>query len=256
MTDPHDFRRLGTILSIWAHPDDETYLAGATMAAAAAAGQRVVCVSLTAGERGTDDPVGWPPDRLSRRRHREAAAAMAVLGVAEHRILGLPDGGLDDIGPAAGADIVGALLDEIAPDTILTFGPDGATFHPDHIAVGAWTHAAWERRGCRPRLLEAAMSAEHHRRFAAQLEEWDVYMTDERPTPVEAPAFRVWATGDLLDRKVTALAAMASQTAASIALLGHDLFAEVVAEECFVEAPPCRTRSGATRSRRPTGRAR
>jgi LmbE family N-acetylglucosaminyl deacetylase len=239
MTDTHDVRGLGTILSIWAHPDDETYLAGATMAAAVAAGQRVVCVSVTAGERGTDDPVAWPPARLSRRRHREAAAAMAVLGVSEHRIVGLADGGLDETDLASGADIVGALLDEIAPDTILTFGPDGATFHPDHIAVGAWSHAAWQRRGCRARLLQAAMSVEHHRRFAAHFDEWDVYMTDERPTPVEVPAFRVWASGDLLDRKVTALAAMASQTAGSIALLGEELFAEMVAEECFVDAAPC-----------------
>lgn len=236
MTDPHDVRDLGTILSLWAHPDDETYLAGATMAAAVAAGQRVVCVSLTAGEHGTDDPVTWPPDRLSRRRHREAAAAMAVLGVAEHRIIGLPDGGLGDIDPTTGADIVGELLDEIAPDTILTFGPDGATFHPDHIAAGAWTHVAWERRGGHGRLLQAAMSVEHHRRFAARFEEWDVYMTDERPTPVEEPAFGLWASGDLLDRKVTALASMASQTAGSLALLGEELFAEMVAEECFVAA--------------------
>src|SRR3546814_13199435 len=74
---------LGTILSIWAHPDDETYLAGATMAAARALGQRVVCASATAGEHGTDDPLGWPPERLGAVRRWEAAAAMAVLGVHE-----------------------------------------------------------------------------------------------------------------------------------------------------------------------------
>lgn len=67
-------------------------------------------------------------------------------------------------------------------------------------------------------------------------------MTDERPTPVEEPAFRVRASGDLLDQKVTALAAMTSQTASSIALLGDDLFAEMVAEECFVAAPDRRPR--------------
>ena len=84
------------MLSIWAHPDDETYLAGGVMAAAAARGQRVVCVSATAGECGTDDPVTWPPERLGRVRRWEAAAAMAVLGVREHRIIGLPDGRLTE----------------------------------------------------------------------------------------------------------------------------------------------------------------
>ena len=61
---------LGTILSIWAHPDDETYLAGGLMAAAADAGQRVVCVSATAGEQGTSDPRTWPPERLGAARRR------------------------------------------------------------------------------------------------------------------------------------------------------------------------------------------
>jgi LmbE family N-acetylglucosaminyl deacetylase len=44
----------GTILSIWAHPDDETYLAGGVMAAASANGQRVVCVTAT--DRGGGCP--------------------------------------------------------------------------------------------------------------------------------------------------------------------------------------------------------
>ena len=59
---------LGTILSVWAHPDDETFLAAGHMAATADAGARVVCVSATAGERGTDDPGRWPPDRLAQVR--------------------------------------------------------------------------------------------------------------------------------------------------------------------------------------------
>src|SRR4249919_2707816 len=51
----------GTILSVWAHPDDETYLAAGLMAAAVQAGQRVVCVTATRGELGSTDPDRWPP---------------------------------------------------------------------------------------------------------------------------------------------------------------------------------------------------
>src|SRR5688572_3406809 len=91
----HPVQDLGTILSVWAHPDDETYLAGGVMAAARVNQQRVVCVVATAGEHGTTDPLTWPPDRLRRERTNEAAAAMAVLGVAEHHILGFPDGDLN-----------------------------------------------------------------------------------------------------------------------------------------------------------------
>src|SRR3989337_772100 len=101
----------GTILSIWAHPDDETYLAGGLMAAAADRGQRVVCVTATAGEHGTADAVTWPPGWLGAVGRWELPAAMAGLGVAEHRLLGLPDGALATCG-AAGRAAVGRLLDE------------------------------------------------------------------------------------------------------------------------------------------------
>jgi LmbE family N-acetylglucosaminyl deacetylase len=226
---------LGTVLSIWAHPDDETYLAGATMAEARAAGQRVVCVSATAGELGTDDPVAWPPERLGRHRRREAAAAMAVLGVVEHHVLGWPDGGLAGVPAAEGEGAVACLLDDLRPDTILTFGADGQTFHPDHMAVHRWVAVAWARRGRRERLLLSTTTPR-----AARL--WDghddVFMTDERttPTPEGQLALQVLAGGTALERKEAALAAMASQTDGLRSLVGADRYRAMVAEESFVLA--------------------
>src|SRR5688500_17652739 len=108
------------------------------MAAARTAGQRVVCVSATAGELCTDDPVAWPPARLGRVRRWEAAAAMAVLGVEEHHVLGWADGGLADRPAMEGEAAVACLLDEVRPDTVLTFAPDGQTSHPDHVTVHRW----------------------------------------------------------------------------------------------------------------------
>jgi LmbE family N-acetylglucosaminyl deacetylase len=228
---------LGTILSIWAHPDDETYLAGGLMAAARDHGQRVVCVSATAGEHGTDDTVTWPPDRLGRVRRWEAAAAMAVLGVVEHHVDGLPDGGLPDH-DEQGLAWAGRLLDDIAPDTILTFGPDGITFHPDHVAVHRWVTTAWEERGRAARLLHASPTVEHLERFRALYEEWGIYMTDERPagTPEDQLAVHVRLEGELLDRKLAALRAMATQTGEAIARLDPAVYAAEVAEEAFVDA--------------------
>jgi LmbE family N-acetylglucosaminyl deacetylase len=227
----------GSVLSIWAHPDDETYLAGGVMAAAVSRGERVVCVSMTAGERGTPDPVTWPPDRLGRVRRWEAAAAMAVLGVDEHRILGLPDGGLDDY-DEIGATLVGALLDELEPDMILTFGPDGITFHPDHVAVCRSVTAAWQERGCRERLLYATRTVDHVAAFAARYEEWGIYMSDERPVGVPAAELDLdlRLRGAELDRKLTALAAMSTQTGALTALVGHQTYAQLVAKESFIDA--------------------
>lgn len=231
-----DLSHLGTILSLWAHPDDETYLAGGVMAAASGNGQRVVCVSATAGELGTDDPLAWPPERLARVRRHEAAAAMAVLGVGDHRFLGLPDGGLADL-DGTGAGAVERLLDEVAPDTLLTFGADGATFHPDHVAVHRWAVEAWERSGRSFRLLFAATTAAHQARFGERYEEWGIYMTDERPVGVEHDdlALHLLLDGADLDRKVAALRAMATQTS-DIASADPVLFADLAAEEAFVDA--------------------
>src|SRR5690606_17765001 len=109
----------GTILGVWAHPDDEAYLSAGLMALAVEAGNRVVCVTATRGERGTDDPGRWPPERLARRRSEELAASLAALGVAEHRWLDHADGSCAAVSPAAAAAQVADLIDEVRPDTVV-----------------------------------------------------------------------------------------------------------------------------------------
>jgi LmbE family N-acetylglucosaminyl deacetylase len=228
---------LGTILSVWAHPDDETYLAGGIMAAAVAGGQRVVCLSATAGEHGTDDPATWPPERLARVRRLETAAAMAVLGVTEHRWLGYEDGTLAAMDPAAPVDKLAAVIAEVRPDTILTFGPDGVTFHPDHQTVSKWARAAWDATGRTARLLYSTVTDEHLRIWLDRYEAWSVFMTDERPagTPAHALALEVLLDGPALDRKIAALCAMYTQTAPAVALIGMADYAKLNAAEYFVE---------------------
>jgi LmbE family N-acetylglucosaminyl deacetylase len=228
---------LGTVLTLVAHPDDETYLAAGVMAAASALGQRVVSASASAGELGTDDPQGWPPHRLAAVRRLESAAAMAVLGVREHHVGTLPDGGLDRH-TAEGEAWVGGLIDAVQPDTILTFGPDGATGHPDHVAVHRWVTEAWEQRLCAARLLYATTTAEHLDEFGEQYEAWGVYMTDERPSGVPARelALHLVLDGPALDRKLVALRAMATQTSGIVSQLELPGYARLVAEEAFVDA--------------------
>ena len=70
-----------TLLGVWAHPDDETYLSAGLMLEHVARGDRVVLVSATLGEHGTSDPATWPPARLAAHRRRELAASLAELGV-------------------------------------------------------------------------------------------------------------------------------------------------------------------------------
>jgi LmbE family N-acetylglucosaminyl deacetylase len=134
---------LGTVLGIWAHPDDEAYLMSGTALAAAAAGSTVACVTATAGENGESaDDDRWPSARLAEIRRAELAASLAVLGIDDHTCLNLPDGGLANVDQAVGVGMLIAVIKRLRPDTILTFGPDGMTGHPDHITVGNWAAAA------------------------------------------------------------------------------------------------------------------
>ena len=82
---------LGTVLGVWAHPDDEAYLSSGLMAQAAASGSRVVCVTATRGEGGSLDPERWPPESLGDIRAAELQRCLSLLGVEEHIFLELPD---------------------------------------------------------------------------------------------------------------------------------------------------------------------
>lgn len=239
-----DAASLGTVLGVWAHPDDETYLSSGLMALARRAGSRVVCVTATRGEHGTDDPERWPPGRLARTRDLEIAAAMAILGVDEHRWLGWEDGTLADRPPAAGIARVAALIDEVAPDTIVTFGPEGMTGHPDHRAVAGWVDDAWRRSGRRARLLQATTTD----RFAAEFADLHAAVPVFGPglprrTPEADVALAVRLDAELQDRKLAALRAQATQTHGLMAAVGEDRFRAWWRTETFVAAgdrPPRR----------------
>jgi LmbE family N-acetylglucosaminyl deacetylase len=234
--------RLGTIVGVWAHPDDEVYLSGGLMAAAAAQGQRVVVVTATRGEHGTDDPVTWPPARLAARRTEEIAASLAALGGdgIEHRFLGDARGRCHLDGTLAGdpgaetVDELAGVLADVAPDTVLTFGPDGLTGHGDHRAVSAWTDRALRQvAGAAPRLLHACVTAGWVERFGEFVEPMDDGDDAFTPWPTGALAVDLEFEGELLDRKVAALRAQATQTAALEAAIGSGRYATSVAGEYF-----------------------
>ncbi|VBA49596.1 putative N-acetyl-alpha-D-glucosaminyl L-malate deacetylase 2 [Mycobacterium attenuatum] len=136
------------VLGIFAHPDDETMCAGGTFAKCARAGADVRVVSMTRGGAGQiRDASVATRTNLMAVRESELRAAGQELGLTETRCFDYPDGGL----PALDADILmglaTGLINEIEPDIVVTFGPDGFSGHPDHIAVGAVvTKACYARR--------------------------------------------------------------------------------------------------------------
>jgi LmbE family N-acetylglucosaminyl deacetylase len=230
---------LGTLLGIWAHPDDEAYLSGGLMALASAMGSRVVCVTATRGEQGTADPARWPPDRLAAVRTVELQRCLDILGVGEHHWLDYPDGGCAGTDGPAAVRWLAAIIAAVRPDTVLSFGPDGFTGHRDHRTVGEWAAAAVARAG-RPhvRLLQAAAPRARQQRWADLNRELGVF---EPGYPVVVPddrlAVHLVLDRPTADRKVRALAAQRSQTEGLIRTLGLTTYTAWVGEECFVERP-------------------
>src|SRR2546427_11454112 len=92
----------GTMLGVWAHPDDEPYLSAGLMANAARRGHRVVCVTATRGEEGSWDEERWPTSEMGKVREAEMMASLHVLGVTEHHWLDYYDGTCMDVPPDEG----------------------------------------------------------------------------------------------------------------------------------------------------------
>jgi LmbE family N-acetylglucosaminyl deacetylase len=232
----HDPARLGTVLGVWAHPDDEAYLSAGIMAAAVDAGNRVVCVTATRGEAGSLDHVKWPPETLGSVREAELDACLAVLGVREHIWLDYPDGGCADVPGDEAVARLAQIIRDVQPDTVLTFGPDGMTWHGDHIAVCEWTSAAFPTAApAEARLLYATKTQEWADGFLAAIDADQVMMSDQLPpvTPLEDLAVNVRLEGSDLDRKYKAMLCQPSQVESLLDAMGEDDYRRFLADEAF-----------------------
>jgi LmbE family N-acetylglucosaminyl deacetylase len=131
------------LLGVFAHPDDETFCAGGTLAKYAADGAEIMVVSATRGDAGQiRDARAATRRTLGTVRERELRLACERLGVRHAFCLDYRDGTLKDVEPEALTRDITRIVREFRPDAVITFGPDGAYGHPDHIAIGAATTAA------------------------------------------------------------------------------------------------------------------
>jgi LmbE family N-acetylglucosaminyl deacetylase len=131
-------------MCILAHPDDESLGTGGTLAKYAAEGVATYVVTATRGERGRfHDGQGWPgPEIVGRTREAELRAAAGELGVREVAFLDFPDGALDTVDPDLAIRKIVQHVRRIRPHVVITFAPDGAYGHPDHIAISQFATAA------------------------------------------------------------------------------------------------------------------
>src|SRR5262245_14136658 len=137
-----------TLLAVLAHPDDESLGFGGTLAKYAAEGVRVHLVTATRGDRGRyrGKPPGDPEHpgqaALAGIREAELRDAARALGVHDVSILGYPDGGVDRVDAHEAVAAIAQHIRRIRPQVVVTFGPDGAYGHPDHVAISQFATAA------------------------------------------------------------------------------------------------------------------
>jgi LmbE family N-acetylglucosaminyl deacetylase len=148
------------LLAVLAHPDDESFGMGGTLALYAKRGAEVHLVCATRGEAGEMDPDcldGFAS--IADRREHELRCAAGILGLAgvhflDYRDSGMP-GSADNRHPQA---LAAAPLEEAAarvvhfirklrPQVVVTFDPIGGYKHPDHIAIHKATVLAFEAAG-------------------------------------------------------------------------------------------------------------
>ena len=136
------------LMAVLAHPDDESLGVGGTLAKYAGEGVETVLVTATLGQRGRyrGHPPGHElhpgPAALAGIREAELRAAAGVLGVRELILLGYPDQELDRADPHEAVSRIAQAIRRARPHVVLTFGPDGAYGHPDHVAISQLTTAA------------------------------------------------------------------------------------------------------------------
>ena len=226
---------LGTMLGVWAHPDDEAYLTAGLMARGVRAGSRVVCVTATKGEGGSWDEKRWPSARMGEVRAQELEASLAILGVNEHHWLGYIDGTCSDVPPEEGTARVQAFIEDIRPDSVLTFGPDGMTDHPDHKAVSAWATAAFEAAAPPgSKLYYATVTPEWADEFVPRWNKFNVFAPGfPVVTPAEALAISYVLPPEDLELKVKAIETHVSQVEYMLRYFGDDFFREAHKAEIF-----------------------
>lgn len=267
------------MLLVHAHPDDETITTGGTIARYLAEGAEVTIVTCTLGEQGEVIGDEWAQlvaeesDQLGGYRIMELSAALASLGGPGHRFLGgagrWRDSGMAGT-PAAEhprafvradeSEAVGelaAVIAELRPHVVITYGPDGGYGHPDHIRAHTVAMAAVERARESWDTAKVYWTVSEDEAVAAGLADlgpvpgtWSVPQAGALPA---VPASSVTAEVDIsghLDAKRAALSAHATQVQLADGgrayALSNDIAQPVVAREFFILA-----RGGAG----PTGRA-
>ena len=240
------------VACVFAHPDDDTYAVGGSLALHADEDVEVTVVLATSGDAGRiADPSLATRENLGRVREAEDVASWRALGLEpDVRFLRHADGGLAEVPRDELVDEIVRAFEAARPDVVVTFGPDGITGHADHVTVGdAATeafHAARASGGAAfGFLLYTAIPESTLARLNEGLRERGLEPIDSAqpfmPRGVADDEIGVRVDGsESYERKLEAL--RCHRTQAEMEDVPFDLWPELLGTEAFVVAWPDRPR--------------
>ena len=129
------------MLLIFAHPDDESFALGGTIAKYAEQGVNITLVAATKGEAGKAAGICKPED-LGAIREQELHSAAGILGISKVVFLGYRDKEVPIAPPLEIVEKLVRIIRDVRPQVIITFGADGASGHRDHRAIHHFTQTA------------------------------------------------------------------------------------------------------------------
>ena len=265
-----------SVLAVFAHPDDEAFGSGGTLAMLVARGARVTLVCTTNGDVGEiSDPALATPETLAQVRQEELRRSMAVTGIEDLRFLGYRDSGMagtadnqrpESLHQAEPDRVVAQLagiIREVRPEAVITHDPTGGYGHPDHIAVHQHVSRAFSLAdapaGEKPRLLYyVCFPRSNFRRMWQQMLDAGItppfasLEVDSIGSPDEAVT-TILDVSDYVDVKIASLECHRTQIAPNgpFARLPQGFMREIMSTEYFTLTAPQRGQRG----NRPAGRA-
>jgi LmbE family N-acetylglucosaminyl deacetylase len=234
-----DVIKLGTILGIWAHPDDETWSCAGLMKMATLNGQKVGIITATKGDAGeTADSLRWPKHKLAEIRMKEMVNCLSEIGDVEHYWLDYVDGKLAGSDEKEAVEQISELIKMFKPATVVTFELNGITGHDDHRTISRWTTLAVRQVDSSIQILHSVESQEKYDLAGEHLDrEFNIFFNIEKPFLVKETEAEVVIKldGDLLECKLCCMKAHASQTSKLFADINGRKMVEIMAStECYI----------------------
>ncbi len=172
------------LLCVVAHPDDECFAFGGSIALATRAGVETHVVCFTDGQAASNRGDAASSEELGAMRRQEFANSCKVLGVAGYELLGYQDAQLEFAAFSKAACHIVQRIRNFRPHVVITFGMDGAlNTHPDHTMVSAFTTAAFHWAASPKRFPELGPTHHCDRLFVLSA---SFYLPD-RPAPMPIP---------------------------------------------------------------------